>query len=148
MNSNKIIRSVCYFSEHPQVETIKQVDAITKILTDSGYIVQTKRICSPDEEKIRELDTKFTSEGYIFTVGSIKKEGLLDAFPKLTASRNTSFNLDLTKKEITLEDVRILFDIIKNKPSKTFNFTYVFNNPPSSPYFPSGTFGENEAYVE
>ncbi|MFH1744910.1 MAG: DUF711 family protein [bacterium] len=57
--------------------------------------------------------------------------------------KDTSFNLDLTEKQITENDVEILFEIIKNGANKTFNFSYVFNNPPSSPFFPSGSYYQN-----
>jgi len=50
--------------------------------------------------------------------------------------------LDLTNKNITTEHADVLFKIIKNKPDNTFRFTYGFNLPVSSPYFPSAKFGQ------
>jgi uncharacterized protein (UPF0210 family) len=54
---------------------------------------------------------------------------------------DTSFNYNLTNENIVLEDVGVLFEAIKTCPSKTFAFTYTFNNPDNSPYFPSGNCG-------
>jgi hypothetical protein len=51
--------------------------------------------------------------------------------------------LDLTEQEITNKEAQILFNIISKKPSKTFNFSYVFNNPPSSPFFPSSSYSQD-----
>ena len=47
-----------------------------------------------------------------------------------------SFNLDLGDG-VREGDADILFRLIRARPSKTFQFTYTFNNPHSSPYFPS-----------
>lgn len=141
--SNKIVRTVCYFDDNPSPTSIEKVDKIAKVLTEQGFLVQTKRICSPSIERIIELDSKYASDSYIFGIGSIKRNELSNQFDNLLACKDTSFNLDLTKKEIAIEDTQILFEIINNKPGKTFNFTYVFNNEPSSPFFPSGTYQQN-----
>ena len=50
--------------------------------------------------------------------------------------------MDLTNENITIEHTDILFKIIDNKPDDTFRFTYGFNLPVSSPYFPSAKFGQ------
>ena len=67
----------------------------------------------------------------------------MNIFLALVLLKDISFNLDLTEGQITERDVEVLFEIIKNKASKTFNFAYVFNNPPSSPFFPSGSYSQN-----
>lgn len=141
--SNKIIRTICYFDKEPFSGSIEKVDKIAKSLTEKDFLVQTKRVCSSSVDKIINLDEKYASDIYIFGVGSLKRDELLKRLNELLACKDTSFNLDLTEKEITKEDAQILFEIIKNKPGRTFNFTYVFNNQPSSPFFPSGSYDKN-----
>jgi len=141
--SNKIVRTVCYFDDNPTPASIEKVDKISNVLIKKGFLVQTKRICSLSIEKIVELDAKYASDSYIFGVGSIKEDELSNRFSNLLSCKDTSFNLDLSEKEIIPKDAQILFEIIRSKLGKTFNFTYVFNNAPSSPFFPSGTYQQN-----
>lgn len=141
--SNKIVRTVCYFSDTPSLELIGKVDEIADTLTQKGFLVQIKRICSPFVDKIIDLDSESTNGSYIFGIGSITKDKLLNQLNLLSTCKDVSFNLNLTETDITKEDAEILFEIIKNKPAKTFNFTYVFNNPHSSPFFPSGSYQQN-----
>ena len=141
--SNKIVRTVCYFSDAPSLKSVGKVDEIAGTLTQRGFLVQTKRVCSPAIDKIIELDSKYANGSYIFGIGSATRDSLLNQLNNLLACRDISFNLDLTEKDITKEDAQILFEIIRNKPAKTFNFTYVFNNPHSSPFFPSGSYQQD-----
>lgn len=141
--TNKIIRSICYFDREPSSESIEKVDKIANNLTERGFLIQTKRVCSPSVDKIIKLDAKYANDSYIFGLGSIQKNELIRRFDDLIVCKDTSFNLDLTGKEIIEEDVEILFKIIRNKPEKTFNFAYVFNNSASSPFFPSGSYDKD-----
>lgn len=138
--NNKIIRTICCFDGEPSSESVKKVDKIAGILKDKGFEIQTKRVCSPSIDKIIELDSKYASDSYLFGVGSMQREEIHSRLDDLLSCKDTSFNLDLTEKEIATEDVQILFEIIKKRSGKTFNFTYVFNNQPSSPFFPSGSY--------
>ena len=139
---DKIVRSVCYFNDHPDITTLDKVNKIARKLAEKGFILQTKRICSANIEKIIDLDNQYSKE-FLFGIGEVKKEELHKLLPQLLNTNNISFNLDLTRKEIDLSDVNILFEIVRNKPSYTFNFTYVFNNKPSTPYFPSAVYEKN-----
>lgn len=141
--SNKIIRTICYFTENPTNQTLNEVEEITHMLAQKNYVIQTKRVCSPNKEKIIKLDTKFTDKNWLFSVGSVNKEELPDQLDILLTSNNISFNVDLTTLKITDKDSQILFKIIEKKANKTFNFAYVFNNPPLSPFFPSGNYSKN-----
>lgn len=138
--NNKIIRSICYFANQPSEDTLSKLDEVSKLFIQNGYEIQTKRVCSPNLEKVLELDRQFASESYIFGLGSITYKQILNHLKELGQTKDTSFNLDLTNSEITLDDVNILFSIIKQIPNKTFSFAYVFNNRQSSPFFPSGTY--------
>lgn len=141
--NNKIIRTICYFDKEPSSESIEKVDRIAKSLAEKDFLIQTKRVCSSSVDKIIKLDSEYASDVYIFSIGTIERNELLQQSDKLFACRDTSFNLDLTGKRITEEDIQILFEIIKKKPGRTFNFTYVFNNQLSSPFFPSGSYYQN-----
>lgn len=140
MTTDKIIRSICYFTDNPSEESINKVEDLEKILKKSGFSVQTKRLCSPSIEKIIEMDKKYAKVGYTLGVGSITQEVLDNYLTDLFNCGDTHWNLDLTNKEITLDDVQVLFKIIREKSEKTFNFTYVFNNSLSTPFFPSATY--------
>lgn len=137
---NKIIRSICIFTNNPTEANITELDRLADILAKKDFEIQTKRICSTEVTKILDLDAKFASEAYIFGVGTINKKDLENSLNKFLNTTDTSFNLDLTNVKIDFTDVEILFNLIRKRPSKTFNFAYVFNNPPSSPFFPSGNY--------
>jgi uncharacterized protein (UPF0210 family) len=134
--SNKIIRTICYFQKDPSEQVFQKLDDLENIFKQDGFEVQTKRLNSPIIEKIIELDKIYSSKGYFLSVGTVGKQNINE----LLNSNNIAFNYDLTKKEIDLEDVDILFDIINDSPAKTFNFTYVFNNPTLSPFFPAANY--------
>lgn len=133
--SNKIIRTICYFQKDPGEEVFQKLDNLEKLFVEKGFSIQTKRLCSPDVDKIIELDKTYAAKGYFLAVGSIESR-----VGEILKTNNTAFNYDLTNKKINLDDVEILFNIIKIAPAKTFAFTYVFNNPSSSPYFPSANY--------
>lgn len=133
--TNKIIRTICYFHKDPNNKVFKNLDNLEKLFVENGFSIQTKRLCSPNVDKIIELDKTYASKGYFLAVGSIDSRAV-----EILKTNNTAFNYDLTNKEINLEDVQILFNAIKMNPAKTFAFTYVFNNQPSSPFFPSANY--------
>lgn len=137
--TQKIIRSICYFARNPSTGTIKTVDELANLFRKQGFEVQTKRICSPAQDKIKNLDQQYGNE-YTLSIGTITKEEVLSRFDTLFNNVNTHFNLDLTSSRIDLSHVQILFDLIKRRPKKTFNFTFVFNNQPSAPFFPAASY--------
>jgi hypothetical protein len=112
------------------------VNRLAERLTDAGFTVQTKRVCSPGTG-FKELEEKVADDS-IITLPPVTEDIKLEDF---FAARNVSFNLDLTGTEITKIHVDLLFKVIYQAPEKTFNFTYTFNTPPSCPYFPSATYG-------
>lgn len=96
--NNKIIRTICYFSAEPSNETLSKLDNIGKVLTDKGYEIQTKRVCSKKIGEIIDLDRKYASESYIFGLGSLEREEIRHQLVVLNQTKDTSFNLDLSKK--------------------------------------------------
>jgi len=139
--SNKIIRSICYFTKNPSAETVNKLDEIAQQLIAADYEIQIKRICSSGVSA-NELNEKISDKDLLLCLGSV---GLDDAVKSLTDKR-INFNLDLTDQEINDEHVEILFYLIGQNPEKTFEFTYVFNNAVSSPFFPAATY-EKEGFA-
>lgn len=138
--NNKIIRTICSFTSEPSIKTLKFIDEIGEKLTKKGYEIQTKRICSKPIDVVLQLDKKYADGTHIFSAGSLSAEKIKTNLEKILKAKDTSFNLDLTNKQITNSDVEILFNIISLNASKTFNFTYVFNNKPQTPFFPSASY--------
>ena len=139
-NSNKIVRTICLFSDEPTGQDIKRIMEVSQKLEEKGFAVQTKRLCSPSLERLIEFEKIYKEKGLVLGFGSVQDNNQL---VRLLESRDIFFNSDLTGKEITNKDVQMLFGLIGTKPDKTFNFTYVFNNQPSSPFLPAGTFEKN-----
>lgn len=124
---------------NPASENCEKLEELSGLLTKKGFIIQTKRICSPDVTGIYSLEKKMADKNYLFAVGSLKNDFLENNLYSLLSSK-LNFHLDLTKQEITAQVVNLLFKIIKINPKKTFEFAYVFNNAKSSPYFPSASY--------
>lgn len=136
--SNKIIRTLCSFENNVSDKTIKTLESWKKDLESENFNVQTLRISlnnlSLKDAANLDLDPSiFISAG---TVNRIEAESDLNFF--LDAD-NVSFNIE-PDREITIDDVNLLFRIIKERPEKTFNFAFTFNNVHSSPFFPSSNF--------
>jgi len=142
MQSNKIIRTVCYFSDNPNADTVKKINSISEKLIEKGYLVQTKRVCS-NNISVHELEKAVNDKEILLNVGTLDYNLAIKQLDDFYSAREVSFNVDLTSIKIEAKHVRVLFDIIKNAPGKTFNFTYVFNNSVSSPYFPSASYARN-----
>jgi len=133
---NKIIRTICYFTTGSGEVAEKRLTEVGKVLEAGGYDIQTKRICSRDIS-VAELIKKTNDESMLLGAGELGFSKLKSELSEFYTDRNVSFNLDLTNDDITEEHIGILFDLIKDKPEKTFNFSYIFNNQLSSPFFPS-----------
>lgn len=141
--TNKVVRTICYFSRSPTGDLISQLNSIEDVLLRHNYFVQTKRICSPSFEKIMELDKKFKDEKLLLSLGTINQPFFNDHGDDILSANNISFNIDLTNQIISESTSEILFYLIRRYPNKTFNFAYVFNNQVSSPFFPSANFVKN-----
>lgn len=139
MSNNGIIRSICYFTDAPNKQAVVKVNELTSQVAQQGYEVQTQRICSPFEDP-KTLEDRVGDKAILISVGSLSLQQALDTLSSFYQTDTVSFNIDLTKETFDAAHTQILFDLIKNKPGLTFNFTYVFNNRPSSPYFPSAVY--------
>ncbi len=141
METNKIVRTICYFSDDPSEQTIGKLGEIENTLVKNSFLVQTKRLCSAKKD-IRQLESAIKNDTML-SIGSLNTEEAEAKLDDFYSSGNTAFNIDLTSSIIDKRSVDLLFQIIKNKPDKTFLFAYVFHNPPSTPFFPSATYAKN-----
>ncbi|MBI5123253.1 DUF711 family protein [Candidatus Roizmanbacteria bacterium] len=137
--SNKIIRTICYFQKDPNEQVFQKLDELENLFKQDGFEVQTKRICSPNTDLMIDLSKKHFGKGYVFGMGTIEETIIQEKIDQILKA-DVHFNLDLTNSKISTEHVNVLFDIIKINSARTFNFTYVFNNPSSSPFFPSANY--------
>lgn len=136
--NNKIIRSICYFTKRITANTIKKIEEIKRIIESDGFTVQTKRICS-GSNSIRELNNLDIDDSFFLGSGTLEKEDAAKQLDDFLSSRNVSFNIDLTDS-VLKKDVDIFFEIIKQNPQKTFNFSFTFNNARSTPFFPAADY--------
>ena len=136
----KIIRSLCWFAEAPlpAAEIVDQLSAIEATLCEHGYLVQTKRVCF-NNTRIEDLQSWGDSAPLYLSVGTLDIESFTDQIADFLRADNVSLNLDLTDG-VDAHHVDALLRIIQDAPAKTFQFTYTFNNRPSSPFFPSAAF--------
>ena len=93
--------------------------------------------------RIKELEKTVNDSSLYLSVGSLTLDEAVSQMADFLTAGNTSFNIDLTSEKITLRFTYLLFQIIKEDPGKTFLFTFVFNNRPSTPYFPSAAYEKN-----
>jgi hypothetical protein len=142
MSSNKVIRTICYFTDSPSTENVAKVRAISELLESKGYLIQTKRLCTTPANSTNLQDVASGSVDYT-SIGAISYEEALSELPMFLATDNLAFNIELADQEIERKHADLLFRIINGGPAKTFDFTYTFNNAASSPYFPSATYQKN-----
>jgi len=141
MHNNKIIRSICYFTDTLDVGLRDRIEKIATRLEAYGYIIQTRRICAKGPS-IKTLRSIFNAPSLYLSVGTLDRKTADNQFNDFIKMEDVAFNLDLSQNVLP-QDTDILFKIIKKQPRKTFSFTYTFNNSPSSPYFPSATYQKN-----
>jgi len=141
MQHNKIIRSICYFTNTLDRGILERIENIAGKLKSAGYEIQTRRICSKGFA-IKEIDSAFNDPSLYLSVGTLNRESARLQINDFLNAENVAFNLDLSSG-VHVEDTDFLFNIIKERAAKTFSFTYTFSNAPSSPYFPSAAYKNN-----
>lgn len=139
MNNQKIVRTVCAFTNNPSNETVARLNAVVAILENNGYMVQTKRVCSTLQNLPSLLELSSNGIEYI-SVGAISLLEAQNLLPEFYNNKALTCNVELANEDIGLEHVALLQNVIQSNASKTFNFTYTFNNAASSPYFPSARY--------
>ena len=141
MTDNKVVRSICYFTDTLDHQIKERIDELAERLEMQGFAIQTKRICSK-QKSIARIDAAFKEGGLYLSVGTLERDSAHDQLAHFLKAGNVSFNLNLSGC-VEPQDADLVFKIIRQEPEKTFSFTYTFHNPPSSPYFPSATYHEN-----
>jgi hypothetical protein len=142
MEQHKIVRTVCLFIDRPSKGAVARLEHLANRLSDNGFTVQTRRLCSPDLDGVFSLDRE--GDGSIFlSVGRVHFDEAFAILPQFCNAKRVDFNVDLTLEPVTVRHTRLLTDIIKKNAGKTFSFAYTFNNALSSPYFPSAAYEEN-----
>lgn len=127
--SQKIIRTIGLFAATPGQQEIDRLKELKTKAEAAGFEVQTLRLITKDLG-FKEFESRITDEAIILGLGTVTD------LSELVNTKRVFCNLAST-------DPKPLFDIIKNKPEKTFNFTYVFNNVNSTPYFPSSNYEQD-----
>ena len=140
--SNKIIRSLCYYSSEISKDTAERLKQLEKKLFENKYVIQTKRICSPNYS-FSELDQITEGICDYVSIGNVSLEKAVENLDDFFRSEKFIFNVDLTSESIEKKHVDLFFEVMREKAGHTFNFTYIFNGPPSSPFFPSGHYEQD-----
>ena len=136
MPPQKIVRTICYFDVTPGTRAIECLDDVARRLQEHDYLVQTKRVCTSNME-LKFYNRDFVGSDVFLGAGSLTLASAQNQLEDFYQTNNLSFHIDLTGNHIQAAHIELLFDIMQNKPDKTFNFAYVFQNSPSSPYFPA-----------
>lgn len=136
---DKIVRTVCAFSEAADPGVVERLKVLARRLEAADYVVQTRRLCTTLKD-IERLEQAVHDPDLVLSIGTLNMAEARQLLRRFYAAGDVSFNIDLTHETLGTQHTAILFDIIHNQPAKTFNFTYVFNNPGSSPFFPSATY--------
>lgn len=135
---NKIIRTITQFVGDIDKLNLDLLTDTKGVFISNGYKVQTLRVCHPGN--FGEGDS--LPQDVLVSVGRKPLDYITDNF-KLFVSSRDNVNLDLSNVEVQMEHVLLLFRIIQEIPSKTFNFTFTFNNAKSSPYMPSADYEQD-----
>lgn len=135
---NKVIRTICYFNKKSGISILNKLKNIIEILQQHDYEIQTKRICIK-ETTIKEIASIYNDPSLLLSVGSLNKKSIENQLQDFYKVKNVLFNYHLLNT-ITIYDVNILFEIIKNYPENSFHFAFTFNNIKSSPYLPSADY--------
>jgi hypothetical protein len=138
-HGHKIVRTVCAFSASLDPMVVERLNTLVRRLEAAGYAVQTRRLCTAIKD-IDRVENAVHDRDLVLSVGTLSMSEAREQLRRFYAAGDVSFNIDLTHETLETRHTAVLFDIINNQPDKTFNFTYVFNNPGSSPYFPSATY--------
>lgn len=141
----KVVRTICAFARHPDGETVSTLRRLSRRLAEAGYQVQTLRVCSPGTD-LASLQKAVGDQDVMLGVGTLDFAAALDILPSFLLTDRVSFNLDLGERPIGPEQAGLLFRIMQERPDNTFRFAFTFNDPPSSPYFPSARY-EREGFA-
>jgi uncharacterized protein (UPF0210 family) len=137
--TNKIVRSICLYGENTLKHNPDILASIEEALIAKDFIIQTKR-CVFDTHEILRVSQEYKSHGLLLSLGKFDIEEYKSVSQEFLNTRNINVQIDLTSSSIDRKVVETLFEVINISPQNTFRFAYTFNNPISSPYFPSASY--------
>lgn len=136
---SKIIRTICVFDEDLSDRSTDRVIQLSRKLEERGFEIQTKRVCS-EGFGFKEAEERISNPEVIVSLGNFTSKKMEEKFGEYLETKKVYVNVDLSSGKIDRGVCGLLFGVIKNKPGLTFNFTFSFNVPDSSPFFPSGRY--------
>lgn len=135
----KVIRTICLFRKNVTSSDIQKLYDLKTKFEQNDFVVQTIRLCSPNKDFLK-LEKNANDSSVFLSIGQLNYDDAISRLDSFYKSKNVVFNVELSEEILELKHTGLLFDIIKNAPAKTFNFTHTFNNVKSSPYFPSAVY--------
>lgn len=136
---NKLIRSVCVFNRNLSKVSVRRVNELGEMLTNKGFEIQTKRLCS-EGLGFKEAEERVKDTEFIVSLGNFSVKEMEGMLGEYFETDRVYVNVELSHEVIDKRAFDLLFSVIRKKPSLTFNFTFSFNVPASSPFFPSGRY--------
>lgn len=140
--ADRIVRTICLFAQDPGPGAAEKLRHLRLKLSEAGFQTQTLRVCSPGSDP-EGLVRAVADQEVLLSLGTVDFAAAQRLHPAFCRSDRVSYNLDLSSGPITVEHARLLFQLIDSCPSNSFLFAYTFNDPPSSPYFPSAQFQQD-----
>lgn len=138
---NKVIRTICYFTNRDYTESYGKLTSVAEKLLDKGYTIQTRRIVT-DQGNFKAIEGSFDDKTLLLGAGTINRSAAIEQLQDIFSSGDVSFNLDLTE-HVEKEDAEFLFKLIRQRAEKTFNFSFKFGASPYTPFFPVATYEKN-----
>jgi len=130
----RIVRTLCYFSDAPGAAVAERLHELGTRLTEAGFTVQTRRLCGT-AGSLASLNA-LCSDHLPGCLGTLDRKAAHHCLDDFLDSPYLFMNL-APDGEVLEDDVGLLQRILRERPAKTFQFTFTFNNAHSSPYFPS-----------
>jgi len=140
---NRIIRSICLFVEKSSETDLPKLQEIETILRQASFEIQTRRIVT-HADSISGLGRMEEQPGLFYAAGTLSRSSLWEQLEDFLKASSVSCNLEI-HDHVELHDVDFLFELIRQRPEKTFQFSYTFCNPHSTPFFPAAHF-EREGF--
>ncbi len=135
----KVVRSLCYFAEKFVPDVQKRLQTLALCLEESGFSVQTLRVCCPGDTFCAVADNAI-GENLFVSVGKVNFEQLLQQKQDFFVSKNISCHVELAQDTLRQGHADFLMAMAHEAPHKLFQFAYTFNNTHSSPFFPSAAY--------
>ena len=144
--SNKIIRSLCYYTDNPGPHTVARLQALQSLFESRGFALQTLRIACPDGLfEVAELEAKLQAyPELLLSIGHLEPEAVQTALPSFRRSPKVFFHRRIDQG-FAPGDWPMLQSLWRKAPLKSFHLAFNACCPASSPFFPSARY-EREGF--